>query len=276
VKIKRINCKRNPSRKCFVIIHGSGGLGTDTDRMFEFCKKNGYDVLYMDHFEPRKITKIFYSNNDLIRPDYFDLAQDWSAYVDKELFGSFDEVNLVGFSLGANAALILNDARFFKCFAFYPSYAPASESLLKAFTENVTFFFGSLDIWTPSSTVLKFQKEGRIFGKTVVYDGAYHGFFRKKYFSQNGVLPLGKIEHLNDLVLSDQDYREQFQWENPFVDYEAFPQKELVMVKSCEASSRNSLDCISKELGLPNKLSSFEKIDSYIRKFFSINLKNNN
>jgi dienelactone hydrolase len=266
VNIKRIKSNRNNSKKCFIVIHGSGGLGTDTDRMFEFCKKNGYDVFYMDHFESRNISKIFYSKDDSIRPDYFDLAEDWSTFKEREVFNNFDEVNLVGFSLGANAALILNDSRFFKCFAFYPSYAPASESLVNAFTENVTFFFGSLDIWTPASAVIKLQNERRIFGKTMIYDEAYHGFFRKDYHSKNGVLPLGNIEHLDGLILEDKEYRKQFRWENPFVDYEAFPQKEIVVVKSCEISSSKALDEISRELGAVEVMSWYEKIDSYIRK----------
>ncbi len=248
--VKSIPPHQGSLKKCFIVIHGSAGLGSDTDRFFKFCREHNYTVFYIEHFLLRKMDKNLYSPHDLKRINYFDFVQDWENFLSKQFFQTYEEVNLLGFSLGANAALLLNSKNIHRCFAFYPSYLPSSRSLINSHSENAVFFFGDKDIWTPPSSLTYFQREGKVSGQTFVFKNTYHGFFKKSYHAEIEVLPLKNISSLKALVLEDDEYKEQFQWPNPFTKQLLFPQKENIIVKSSEVASRMALQIISKELNL--------------------------
>lgn len=236
------------AKGCVLIFHGSNGLQSDTSSLTSFFLEQGLDVYMVDHFQLRGSTKNNYSSLDKIRLSYFDMANDCHKILNDFLLKTYKHVHLAGFSLGANAAILVNNHKVENCFAYYPSYLPASESLLKSYTKNTTFFFGKEDNWTPARAVKYFKSQEILDGSIVEFDNTTHGFFKLNYKKEVDVYPLDEYEELYGRVYSDREYLKRFNWSIPFLDRNLFPQRRKVNIESNELSRLESLKLITLKL----------------------------
>jgi dienelactone hydrolase len=207
-----------------ILIQGSSGVGGDIELWAQSALQCGHSIAFLDHFTPRQIEKLYYDFND---PPFtfFDLAEDVGELIKAlETKVAWSQLNLVGFSIGATAAMLLNDSKFNKTFALYPTLRPLPESLLNIYTDNLKVFVGENDLWTPLKDIQYLAGQLSTKLEVVSFPKVYHSFCRPGCDNYIDSFPIGLVEELDGRVVTDHIYRKHFMTLDLWLDSEKVSQ----------------------------------------------------
>jgi len=164
-----------------ILMHGCNGMRQSIEGVWSERLQNwGYVTLVVDSFTTRNIKDT--CSSDL--PDRPYEAYGALTYLSAQTYVAADQVVLMGFSAGGNAALgavqlgsfeKLMERKFAAAVAFYPACAEASGTMIAP----TLILIGALDDWTKASDCQRMMTQRTGEGspvKLIVYEGAYHGF----------------------------------------------------------------------------------------------------
>lgn len=173
-----------------VLVHGSGGVGENTDRWSQILNQMGIATFILDTFTGRGIVNTVTNQAQLGA-----LAMMNDSYRALELLSRHPRIDpariaIMGFSKGATPALYASLKRFQKMhapqgaeFAAYIAfYAPCYVSYLgetEVSDKPIRLFHGAADDWVPAAPCRDYVAKLRSAGKDarlIEYSGAYHVF----------------------------------------------------------------------------------------------------
>ena len=162
-----------------VLLHGSGGLGSDTKLWERVGLDLGYKVITIDHFTGRGIEKLLYDGSKEKPMSFFEVYDDFLCFSQAHS-KIFDNVStsVVGFSMGGAAAMLLNSDDYEKVFALYPLVLPFMKEFEAVDGRGLKCFFGASDNWTKPEA-LEMLNSRREEGGPILsqrFEDSYHSF----------------------------------------------------------------------------------------------------
>lgn len=197
-------------RETLILVHGSGGISLEIELWRRLALDQGWNVVITDHFTSRGIDKLMLDGTDVSFCTPLDIAQDLGFLLEDLYKVSNSGITIVGFSLGAAAAMLANDEKIKFVKAFYPPLRPIPQSMLSKRLDNLEIVVGDQDILTPVNDVYSLAE---LVGKSLnvkCLPGVHHSFMKPGIDIDSRVCPIGLNLRIKNRVCSDEEYQKIF------------------------------------------------------------------